>query len=123
MKISAYHKRRGDTVEWVNYFEKYDKVYVSKIFTFTPDIHTVIQFDEIERGGTGYDIRKKLPEEIDSMQPDYSIYTISKWYDGKTAYGFLTRGCNRHCSWCVVPQKEGGITHTWIYYRTSKIQL
>jgi hypothetical protein len=106
MKISAFHKQQGDTVEWVNYFEQYDKVYISKIFTFTPDIHTVIQTGEIERGGTGYDIRKKLTEEIDRLQPDYSIYSGY----GKTAYGFLTRGCNRHCAWCVVPQKEGGIT-------------
>jgi hypothetical protein len=110
MKISAYHKQRGDTVEWVNHFERYDKVYISKIFTFTPDVETVIQAGEIERGGTGYDIRKKLPEEIDAMQPDYSIYPVSKYYDGQTAYGFLTRGCIRRCPWCIVPQKEGSIT-------------
>jgi hypothetical protein len=110
MKIAAFHKLRGDTVEWVNYLERYDKVYISKIFTFTPDVSTVIQVDEIERGGTGYDIRKKLPEEIDRMQPDYSIYPVSGYYDGKTAYGFLTRGCIRHCPWCIVPQKEGFIT-------------
>jgi hypothetical protein len=110
MKIAAFHKQQGDTVEWVNYFERYDKVYISKVFTFTPDILTVIQADQIERGGTGYDINKKLPEEIDSQQPDYSIYPLSKWYDGKTAYGFLTRGCIRHCPWCIVPQKEGTIT-------------
>ena len=109
MKIATFHKQKGDTVEWVNYFERYDKVYISKIFTFTPDIHTVIQADEIERGGTGYNINKKLPEEIDSQQPDYSIYPLSSWYNGKTAYGFLTRGCIRKCPWCIVPQKEGSI--------------
>jgi hypothetical protein len=106
MKIAAFHKRQGDTVEWVNYFERYDKVYISKVFTFTPDITTVIQAGEIERGGTGYDIRKKLPEEIDRLQPDYSIYQN---LDNKTAYGFLTRGCIRNCRWCVVPAKEGTI--------------
>jgi hypothetical protein len=84
-------------------------VYISKVFTFTPDIHTVIQADEIERGGTGYDIHKKLPKETDSQQPDYSIYPVCNWYNGKTAYGFLTRGCIRHCPWCIVPQKEGTI--------------
>lgn len=109
MKIAAFHKKKGDTVEWVNYFEKYDKVYLSKVFTFTPDISTIIQADDIERGGTGYDISKKLPEEIDNEQPDYSIYPLSKWFDGKTAYGFLTRGCIRKCPWCIVPQKEGTI--------------
>jgi hypothetical protein len=107
MKIAAFHKRQGDTVEWVNYFERYDKAYISKVFTFTPDVTTVIQAGELERGGTGYDIRKKLPEEIDRLQPDYSIY---RNLDGKTAYGFLTRGCIRNCRWCVVPAKEGHIT-------------
>jgi len=110
MKIAAFHKKQGDTVEWVNHFERYNKVYVSKVFTFTPDIYTVIQADEIERGGTGYDINKKLPKEIDCQQPDYSIYPLSSWYDCKTAYGFLTRGCIRKCTWCIVPQKEGKIT-------------
>lgn len=51
MKIAAYHKKRGDIVEWVNFFERYDKVYISKVFTFTPDVVTVIQSDNIERGG------------------------------------------------------------------------
>ncbi|MDR1654199.1 MAG: radical SAM protein, partial [Prevotellaceae bacterium] len=106
MKIAAYHKQQGDTVEWVNYFEKYDKVYISKVFTFTPDVTTVIQADEIERGGTGYSIRKRLHPDIDALQPDYSIYQN---LDGKTAYGFLTRGCIRNCKWCVVPAKEGAI--------------
>jgi hypothetical protein len=110
MKIATFHKRQGDTVEWVNYFERYDKVYISKIFTFTPDIYTYIQANEIERGGTGYDINKKLPAEIDSQQPDYTIYPLSRWYNGKTCYGFLTRGCIRECPWCIVPQKEGTIT-------------
>lgn len=110
MKIAAYHKRQGDTVDWVNYLERYDKVYISKVFTFTPDVNIVIQSDEIERGGTGYDIKKKLPDEIDSMEPDYSIYPVCEWYDGKTAYGFLTRGCIRKCPWCIVPKKEGKIS-------------
>ena len=58
------------------------------------------------KGGTGYDITSKLPEEIDRMQPDYSIYpNVPK----DTAYGFLTRGCPNKCKWCVVPRKEGVI--------------
>ncbi|MDR2652814.1 MAG: radical SAM protein [Prevotellaceae bacterium] len=107
MKIAMFHKKQGDHVEWVNYFKSYDKVYTSKVFTFTPDVSMVIQADEIERGGTGYDIIKKLPAEIDRLQPDYSIYPN---LDNKTAYGFLTRGCVRNCSWCIVPKKEGTIT-------------
>ena len=74
MKISAYHKQRGDIVEWANpFFGNYDRVYKSKIFNFTPDDAT--PFDcEVVKGGTGYDITSKLPQEIDDMHLDYSIY-------------------------------------------------
>jgi hypothetical protein len=54
-------------------------------------------------------VRKKLPDEIDRQQPDYSIYRACRWHDAKIAYGFLTRGCTRRCPWCVVPEKEGDI--------------
>ena len=102
MKIAAYHKNLGDVVEWANpLFADYDKVYLSKVFTFTPDYPYV--FDcEMERGGTGYDMAKKLPDCIDRQQPDYSIYGITD-----TAYGFLTRGCPRGCAFCHVAAKEG----------------
>lgn len=62
---------------------------------------------EVVKGGTGYDLHKELPKEIDMMQPDYSIYP--KLVDNRTSYGFLTRGCCNRCSFCVVPQKEGAI--------------
>lgn len=107
MKISAYHKDRGDRVEWYNPFDRYDKVYMAKVFSFTPDYGQYItNAGEIERGGTGYDISKKLPFAIDRSVPDYDLYKVDK----KTAYGFLTRGCPNRCKWCVVPQKEGNIT-------------
>lgn len=106
MKISSYHKRNGDNVEWYLPFEHYDKVYVSKVFNFTPDYEYFINADEIVKGGTGYDISKVLPEEIDKTCPDYSLYP---YVDKKTAYGFLTRGCPNKCKWCVVPKKEGKI--------------
>lgn len=105
MKIAAYHKALGDTVEWANpLFGKYDRVYKSKVFTFSED--DADYYDcEVVKGGTGYDIHSKLPAEIDAMQPDYSIYNI----DPKVAYGFLTRGCPNKCKWCVVPIKEGNV--------------
>ena len=107
MKIAAYHKALGDTVEWADpMFGKYDKVYKSKIFTFSPD-NADIYNCEIERGGTGYDLHKELPPEIDNCNPDYSIYPYS--VDHNTAYGFLTRGCPNKCPWCVVPIKEGKV--------------
>lgn len=106
MKISRYHKQQGDSVEWYNPLCFYDKVYMAKVFSFTPDYGYYIQSDEVEKGGTGYDISKDLPDYIDSLQPDYSIYPS---IDSKTAYGFLTRGCPNSCKWCIVPKKEGNI--------------
>lgn len=85
-------------------FKRYDKIYMSKVFNFTPDDHTAYMAREIIKGGTGYDIASALPDEIDRLQPDYSIYPrIPK----DAAYGFLTRGCPNRCPWCVVPRKEG----------------
>lgn len=105
-KISAYHKSQGDSVEWANcMFGEYDRVYESKIFTFSPDCTDVYDC-EIIRGGTGYDLHSTLPDYIDRLQPDYSIYPD---INDKTAYGFITRGCPNKCHWCVVPQKEGNV--------------
>lgn len=106
MKIAAYHKMRGDTVEWADpLFGEYDKVYQSKVFKFSEDYPYGFHC-EVVRGGTGYDYKTRLPQEIDDMQPDYSIYP---YIDRKTAYGFLTRGCPNKCKWCIVPLKEGGV--------------
>lgn len=110
MKLSAYHKAQGDSVEWWNGLMEYDRVYMSKVFTFTPDIDTVIQAKEIIRGGTGHKDYGSLPAEVESIFPDYSIYPKFK-----SAIGFLTRGCIRNCPWCIVPKKEGYIhpAATW----------
>ena len=111
MKISAWHKSQGDTVEWWNPLYTYDRVYSSKVFDFTPvDLYLP---DDAIRGGTGYrdlSIDNELPKEIDDMFPDYSIYP-----DCDYAIGYLTRGCPNHCRWCVVPKKEGNIRtyRTW----------
>ena len=105
-KIARYHRQRGDIVEWANPFFHYGIVYKSKVFNFSPDDLTVYDADQIIKGGTGYDITSQLPEEIDTMQPDYSIYPH---VPSDTAYGFLTRGCPNKCKWCVVPRKEGAI--------------
>ena len=83
MKISRWHKAQGDTVEWYNGIDHYDKVYAAKVFTFTPDFGYYINAGEVERGGTGYDIRKVLPPEVDRLQPDYTLYPQ---IDRKTAY-------------------------------------
>lgn len=102
MKLSAWHKSIGDTVEWWNPLLTYDRVYSSKVFTFTPECQ-YLPPDTI-KGGTGYGIMDELPEAVDTMFPDYSIYPKCDH-----AIGFLTRGCIRKCPWCIVPKKEGQI--------------
>lgn len=108
MKISAWHKAQGDTVEWWNPLLTYDRVYSSKVFTFTPENPYLPE--NTVKGGTGYGLYDELPPEIDGMFPDYSIYPNVDY-----AIGFLTRGCIRNCPWCVVPKKEGKIRpyRTW----------
>lgn len=108
MKISAYHKSAGDTVEWWYPMGEFDRVYSSKIFDFTPE-NPYLPADTI-KGGTGYDIHSVLPDEIEAMFPDYSIYPECDY-----AIGYITRGCPNNCRWCVVPRKEGNIKpyRTW----------
>ena len=121
MKLSAWHKEKGDEVRWYDpldgLLQEYDKVYLSKVFSFTQDYQYPIYAKEIERGGTGYCIElvggverfnqakhKNLPYEIEHIYPDYSLYPEQT---KDRAYGFLTRGCPRGCSFCHVKDKEG----------------
>lgn len=117
MKLSAFHKARGDSVEWYSpmFSGHMDKVYISKVFSFSPDYAYYIDADVIVKGGSGYAITNingkevfdkskdyPLPDEIEHIYPDYSLYGITD-----TAYGFLTRGCPRGCDFCHVEAKEG----------------
>lgn len=106
MKISAWHKSQGDSVEWCLPLDHYDIVYQSKVFddTYSPDIDWMPQADKVIKGGTGYGLDSALPSEIEHIYPDYSLYPeLTK----DTAYGFLTRGCPRGCKFCIVAKKEG----------------
>lgn len=124
MKISAWHKAHGDTVEWWNPLYRYDQVYSSKVFDFTP-VDPYLPEDAI-RGGTGYrdvPMDQTLPSEIDDIFPDYSIYPECDF-----AIGYLTRGCPNNCRWCVVPKKEGAIRpyRSWkeiVRHDTDKLVL
>lgn len=108
MKISAHHKSKGHNVEFWNGLKYYDVVYKSKVFdeTYSHDDDFVIMADQVVKGGTGYDLKNKLPEEIEHQFPDYKLYNIKD-----KAFGFLTRGCPRGCPFCIVKEKEG-TTHT-----------
>lgn len=118
MRISAYHKSRGDTVEWWwSDFVHYDTVYMSKVFsdTYSQDVTEPINADRVVKGGTGYAISticgvekldqnksNRLPPEVEAMFPDYSIYPQ---YD--YAVSMTSRGCPNSCPWCHVWAKEG----------------
>lgn len=119
MRISAYHKARGDNVEWWwSDFIHYDIVYMSKIFSdeYSPDIPAPLNADKVIKGGTGYNIHlgadgkehfdvehhTTLPPEIEKMFPDYSIYPQFEF-----AVSMTSRGCPRDCAFCHVVQKEG----------------
>lgn len=119
MKLSAWHKNIGDSVEWYNplFSGHMDRVYMSKVFSFTQDYEYFINADEVIRGGSGYCIETVegreiyhkerdavLPPEIEHIYPDYDLYP-ELCID--TAYGFLTRGCPRGCDFCHVEAKEG----------------
>lgn len=111
-KIASYHMDRGDEVEWYDglFGGEYDKVYIAKVFNFSTDIQFEVHAKDVVRGGTGYDITSKLPQEIDECQPYYGIYPN---VPNDISYGFVTRGCIRKCKWCVVPIKEGAIKPYW----------
>lgn len=109
MKLSAWHKAQGDTVEWWWGFGEYDRVYMSKVFdaTYSADQPEPLNAREVMRGGTGYGLDNRLPDEVEHIYPDYSIYPeLTK----ETAYGFLTRGCPRACGFCIVAGKEGRVS-------------
>ena len=99
--IPVYGKPKQRTVDCSGY----DLAYISAIFDTTPKNVSVIEGNcKVDYGGTGYDIKKKLPKEIDICKPDYSIYP-----ENDTSYGFIYRGCFRTCDFCIVPEKEGAI--------------
>lgn len=111
MKISAWHKAQGDDVEWARPrelfgTEEYDVIYASKIFTFSPDFDArQYVCKKLVKGGTGYDIKSRLPEPIEECRLlDYTIYPQYEF-----SVQFFSRGCIRHCPFCLVHNKEGKI--------------
>lgn len=119
MKLSAYHKMQGDSVEWYNPLSgvQYDICYMSKVFSFTPDYEYFVNAEEVVKSGSGYAIQiidgketynkdkdPSLPHEIEHTYPDYSLYpNLTK----DRAFGFMTRGCPRGCAFCHTGAKEG----------------
>ena len=122
MKLSAWHKAKGDHVEWYSPLlsGRMDVVYMSRVFgdEYTKDYLFAIHADRIVKGGSGYAISIRngrecyckardpdLPEEVERMRPDYSIY--ESYCGSETAYGYLTKGCPRGCPFCHVAAMQG----------------
>lgn len=105
MKISAYHKSIGDVVGLTN-INNPDKVYASVIFKKNKHKVDGLKFfypdSEIIIGGSGYDLHVKLPDNVENMKPDYNLYPNIDY-----SIGYSSRGCNRNCKFCIVPEKEG----------------
>jgi radical SAM superfamily enzyme YgiQ (UPF0313 family) len=99
--ISVYGKPKKYIIDCT----EYDMAFISAIFDTTPQKVEIIKGNcKVDCGGTGYDIKKKLPPDVDKFKPDYSIYP-----ENDTSYGFIYRGCFRTCDFCFVPEKEGDI--------------
>lgn len=122
MKLSAWHKQNGYTVEWHNQLfhsivRPFDRVCMSKVFRVTPNFPYCINADEVIKGGSGYctflengkEVYHKknggqLPYEVEHIYSDYGLYPeLTK----DTAYGFMSCGCPRGCAFCHVEAKEG----------------
>lgn len=102
MKVAGYHEAKGDAVDWYDglmFWEQYEKIYASKLFSFSemPELppNAII-------GGTGIDFYNRLPEEIESAHPSYSLYPDCIYH-----LGFSMKGCRFNCKFCCVPKKEG----------------
>ncbi|MBA2648213.1 MAG: radical SAM protein [Legionella sp.] len=102
MKIIGYHEKLNDEVSFYDgllFAEQYDKIYFSKLFSFTPmpqlPPNAII-------GGTGIDFFNRLPKEIEDTEPSYSLYPNCNYH-----LGFSMKGCRFNCKFCCVPKKEG----------------
>ena len=101
LQINNYHRLHADDVSWYSALRhnEYDKVYCASLFTFTDK--SMVRPDMIT-GGTGFDLKKRLPPEIEECGYDYSIYPKCT-----NSYLWFSRGCNRRCGFCVAWEKEG----------------
>ena len=131
MRLSTYHKQAGDEV-FLNHCSKPDIVYVSTLFTWNKGQMEKVRllYPDAIIGGTGWDLTTTLPPEIDACRPDYDLYSVQDIYGRikggirkkdttikkaqtivDAGLGFLSRGCQRSCPFCIVRKKEGPLHH------------
>ncbi|MBA7708068.1 hypothetical protein ES703_116955 [subsurface metagenome] len=108
MKLSAYHKGKGDEV-YLNFpLQPPDITYASCVFTWNAKRRATVP-DGAIIGGSGIDLKVELPPEVEHVKPDYSLYPNVCPLVKDSSIGFTSRGCIRKCPWCVVPEKERNI--------------
>jgi len=104
MKLSQYHKQLNHKVELIPPLiastcqDNYDLIIASKVFDFT---EMPCLPEKTHLGGSGIDFKKKLINPVEHIYPDYNLYGCNY------AIGYTSRGCNRRCPFCIVPEKEG----------------
>lgn len=142
MKISAYCKSKGAETHLIkswddSYIDECDKLFVSKVFTDTEISDSILNRDNVVKGGTGFyfDKAKPLPDEIEHIMPDYTLYydyikqfkyskKLRKQFEYYIDYsiGFTTRGCFRKCEFCVNKKYDHSFIHSNLkeFYDPSK---
>lgn len=130
MKLSGYYKERGDEVVLQQSYDglaEFDRVYLAKVFTDTAVPPEVLRLPNVVYGGTGffYDRAVPLPSAIEHHRPDYHLY--DGWVQAQLAagkrrqefryyldysIGYLTRGCFRHCAFCVNQHYDRVMVHS-----------
>lgn len=99
-KIEKYYTDRGYIVEHNNdlMLSISEAIFVSTLFSWNyNEAASYKVYPNAIIGGTGYDLKVKLPPEIEAIKP-------------RKNYGFTTRGCIRNCDFCIVREKEGPLS-------------
>ncbi len=142
MKISSFNKKCGHDVRLIMDYKElqetqFDRIYVAKIFTELQIPEWVCNLENVTTGGTGFFFKDAqfLPEEIEHSKPDYDLYNeyvdmklksgVSKTklkFFTDVSIGFATRGCMRHCSFCVLQDFNKAELHSNIkeFYSPAK---
>ena len=111
MKISRYFKEQGRKVILTrkdSFVKNAEEVYASCVFSSFSSQSRIKRLrrhygESLILGGSGVDISKRLPHEMEELPADYTLYPELK----DRAIGFITRGCPFDCPFCIVPTKEG----------------
>jgi len=104
MKLSTYYTQRGYDVVLNFPLAQADMTFASCVFTWSATPKALAQLPpDAHIGGSGIDMAKWLPADVEHSKPDYDLYGVT------FSLGFTSRGCIRKCPWCNVPEKEGGI--------------